>query len=35
MFVVYLESTGGVKKHFTQFDTEVEAIQFCEDHGWE
>lgn len=29
MFEVFIESAGGVKKFFTQFETEAEAESFC------
>lgn len=29
MFTVYLKSAGGIKKYFTEFETEAEAEIFC------
>ncbi len=33
-FVVYMESPGGVRHTLTEFDTEVEAMRFCDIHHW-
>lgn len=35
MFTVYLKSAGGIKKYFTEFETEAEAESFCREYGWE
>lgn len=35
MFEVFIESVGGVKQHFTQFETEAEAESFCRENNWE
>jgi hypothetical protein len=35
MFEVYKESSGGVKRYVTEFDTEEEAVEFCDSMDWE
>lgn len=35
MFEVFIKSAGGVKKYFTQFETEAEVESFCRECGWE
>lgn len=35
MFEVYLESAGGIKRYFTEFESEGEAQRFCEENNWE
>ncbi len=32
-YEVYLQA-GTVRKHFSEFETEQEAINFCESHNW-
>lgn len=34
MFTVYIKSAG-LKRYFTQFETEAEAEDFCRFYGWE
>ena len=35
MFTVFIKSSGGTKKYFTEFETEAEAESICREYGWE
>lgn len=35
MYEVYIYSGGGVQKHFTDCETEQEALDFCESYNYE
>lgn len=34
MYEVYIQSPGGVKKHFVECETEQAARELCEDYGY-
>ena len=35
MYGVYKKSPGGVKEHIRVFKNEIDAADFCDQHGWE